>query len=74
MFERALKFVPSLRIWETYLDETLERVEKKCILSTRFSKVNDLFERAINSIALLTSSHVKIHRTTYLAIKTTIDL
>ena len=58
MFERALKFVPSLRIWETYLDETLERVEKKCILSSRFSKVNDLFERAINSIAMLTSSHV----------------
>lgn len=58
LFERALLYVPSMKIWEAYLEETIERFEKKCILSTRFSKANEVFERAINSMSELNKTHV----------------
>ncbi|KAL4468852.1 hypothetical protein ABPG72_008779 [Tetrahymena utriculariae] len=57
LFERALLYVPSLKIWEAYLDETVERLEKKCILSSRFQVANQLFERAINSMSQLSKKH-----------------
>lgn len=47
IFEQALNFVPSYKIWYNYLQETLEYVSGKSIFNQIYKETGVLFERCL---------------------------